>query len=463
MDSQWNGRLADVAGGLPESWQPVAASPPWNMAARRWTMPGSSVRGEWYTFDQPAALDWFGPRLGWLTQPLPARPLAGLASSHLGSDLFPHGQWLSSLRQAVTLGGHRYTWLVVPPTTCSQLTRTAANRLGLTWLDVQLPAARSVDAWGRWRQRLQQLHQHPPRHPCLVLSPCLTSGHPSETTSTGDSKAPIPLADAVLFGLSELLVVLAARPGSRTAKALQRRRSEAKSPAHRTIVLPCPVAPVARRWDHPTPLSASFRLISRLPWPALLHWTRSIDGPWPGQSPDEYLAQLLLQSHMARRSPLDTLRKILRDRCLRASAAAIGGCIPVVCFTEQPLERWHELRRYRRHRRRWDFEPYGIALRRDALRRRGARRVRYAAEARQRGPAPSRQAHWRQRTATADGRIDWRIEREWRIVGDLCLRPLEAHDMAVFVPNRSAARRLNGIARCPILIIDDCRSRTTRL
>ena len=99
----------------------------------------------------------------------------------------------------------------------------------------------------------------------------------------------------------------------------------------------------------------------------LLHWTRSTVGPWPDQDEQEFSDELILGCRSADRSVFATLLRIVTEGRLWASAEAIRGGFRVVSFTEVPLHEFRRRRTYRRHRRRYDFEPWGIAVRRDIL------------------------------------------------------------------------------------------------
>jgi hypothetical protein len=121
-----------------------------------------------------------------------------------------------------------------------------------------------------------------------------------------------------------------------------------------------------------------------------------------------------------------------------------------VSFTAVPLEKLHTLRVFRPHRGRWDFEPYGICIDLDHLRRLGVRPVTYVDRP---GGAPSVDAWLQQRarTVTTGGVvIDWSVEREWRHLGDLNLRTIPGHAICLFVPSAAEARALRRVAGWPV-------------
>src|SRR5437764_11844560 len=105
----------------------------------------------------------------------------------------------------------------------------------------------------------------------------------------------------------------------------------------------------------------------------LTHTTRSCAGPWPGESFEAYADSLLNSQDSADHSSLGALRRIVKQRRLIASALTIRAGYKVVSFTAMPLSDLPSLHQYRPHRVRWDFEPYGICIRRQWLIEHGAR------------------------------------------------------------------------------------------
>ena len=196
-------------------------------------------------------------------------------------------------------------------------------------------------------------------------------------------------------------------------------------------------------------------------WTYLSHTTRACPGPWPEQQMDDYLDSLLQSRGDADHSPVGTLERILVQRRLVSSMRTARGGSRVVSFTASPLSRLPELRRFRRHRGRWDFEPFGLCIRQEWLMKRGARPVLYGDESAWLNVSePDRPffqpAHSGSSTSEdADAGIDWTVEREWRHVGDLDLSQLSRDDALVFVPNFAAARRLSVISPWPITLWPD--------
>lgn len=167
----------------------------------------------------------------------------------------------------------------------------------------------------------------------------------------------------------------------------------------------------------------------------LLHWTRSTVGPWPDQDEQEFNDELILGCRSSDRSALATLLRIVIEGRLWASSDAIRGGFRVVSFTEVPLHEFRRRRTYRKHRRRYDFEPWGIAIRRDILTSAGARAVEYGDEGIWQAMAEAARPFF-QNAGSGDG---WtKDEREWRIADHVNLNKLPASAVVVFVDSEES-------------------------
>lgn len=174
----------------------------------------------------------------------------------------------------------------------------------------------------------------------------------------------------------------------------------------------------------------------------LVHCTRAAPGPWPKQTIQQYRDEMLLGDFAtASRSAPAALARIVRGRRLIAGAVTSSHRIPVVCFSEVALPDLLARRTYRSHLHRWDYEPYGVAIRKTAAKRMGIEPVVYG-EAALRADLPSDQLH---RFQSAGKTTDWREEREWRAVEDVDLDALDPSDVCIFTANGDWANILSAI------------------
>lgn len=196
-------------------------------------------------------------------------------------------------------------------------------------------------------------------------------------------------------------------------------------------------------------------------WAFLSHTTRACSGPWPGESVVQYVDSILDGLPDADHSATAALERIVRERRLLASSRTIRGGHRVVCFTAVPLMELPRLRQFRTHRARWDFEPFGLCIRRSWLQEHGARPVIYGDESTWSDLSDGDRPYFQlagQPAADSDQSphaIDWTTEQEWRHPGDLDLQDLPPDQALIFVPGADAAARLSAVSPWPITLWPD--------
>ncbi len=179
----------------------------------------------------------------------------------------------------------------------------------------------------------------------------------------------------------------------------------------------------------------------------LIHCTRSRLGPWPDESPDQYRDSMLVDHPAAsRRAPIDALERILWSRRLIASAVTTTKKVPVVCFSALPLASILKRRCFRPHLGRWDYEPFGVAIRRSVLEQMGGRPVIYGEGDQRNQILPADRFRFQSIGKT----YDWRAEREWRTSASVDLQRLPNDSVRVFASDSSDARQKLGKSPWPV-------------
>jgi hypothetical protein len=188
----------------------------------------------------------------------------------------------------------------------------------------------------------------------------------------------------------------------------------------------------------------------------LTHCTRAMQNHWPDESLEVEWDRWLLREHPTERSPLESLRRIVTQQRLRARPGLVRNDVESVSLSEVPLLELLSRRRYRNHLRRWDWEPYGVCIRKDALLEHPCQPVIYGDETIWKS-LPSFQRSWYQPAVSKNGKEDWRNEKEWRHLGDLNLSELRWESIFVFVPTRQEAKILSQECRWTVVWLwDDC-------
>jgi len=169
----------------------------------------------------------------------------------------------------------------------------------------------------------------------------------------------------------------------------------------------------------------------------LVHCTRAPQGPWPGETLAEYRDSILTHDcRIADRTAFDALCRIIQSGELVSSAIVSSRQYPVVCWSAVPLLELLQRRCFRSHVQRWDYEPYGVAVRVKAIRDLGGRPVIYG----QAGEADQLPVSERFRHQAVGRSNDWRQEKEWRLAGSLALISLNPRHVRIFTLDSCLAR-----------------------
>lgn len=448
-------------------------------ACLTWAVPG---------LDMARMTDWLGHRLVWWPGGVPEGRCVGLVSSRLGQELDHHKSWFAVLRTACMRLDPQQDLLVTAGTTAAQrFVQRCGQLFGLRALRIEIDRedARSWQGWGR--RVLASIGGESATACRALISPPVNFG---ESPAALDDLAGLPAPDRAIFAFSDRIVALHVRPEGNLMRLLQARLRLSGSPAASVFLALGPglvrrdlagelldaggigwfVMNAAGESDHdnPVPWNSAWqakRSVSPIipcpsadGWPYLTHCTRRRSGPWPGENEDQFLDDLILDRAGADHSALAALWRIARSERLIAGSEFVRGQTPVVSWTAVPLSEIHTLRTYRSHLGRWDFEPYGICIRRDWLERRGARPVQYGDEMLWDAMPPSDRPFFQKREShTVSGRmLDWTVEQEWRHIGDLKLDGIPAHAAMLFVPSQAEARQLAASSPWPVVVSDGC-------
>lgn len=213
----------------------------------------------------------------------------------------------------------------------------------------------------------------------------------------------------------------------------------------------------AQNEKHPAKAQTRSVIVSKAslnPDEYLLHWTRRQNGPWPGEPAHSTIDNLLFGSRFASQDRLATLSRILATGKLIASSKLTRDSTPVVCFSNVPVDKLPELRTFRSHLSRWDFETVGIAIRKDVLRSWGAKQVIYGDDEKWHSLTPEQRPLFQlAQSKTKKGVIDWTVEKEWRVVGDIDLRRLKPKDAFLFVSSDEEAQIVATLSRWPVMVL----------
>lgn len=455
---------------------------------RQYAVGAKLTRGISDVADSPLR-HWIGVRLAWWPHGVPAGRTVAIVSSRLGRKLDEHSGWFAALRTAcLRLDSQADLLVTAAGTTTARFVERCAALFGLRVLRVHI-ADKPDETLKRWFVSLRNLVDE--NRDRLVDEVFLSPPIPdSGAAVTSEGLFETPLRDRAVVALAQSVLALGVRRGGNIESTLRARLSDPSWPPGRVFVAagdqlvpkavvddllergavgwlllpstntasassatggaelpPGLAAESQRRWSAPV-----IEFPHDEPWPFLTHCTRRCDGPWPDQSEQEYLDDLILDRAGADHSALAALCRILRQQRLVATATTIRGQSRVVSFTAAPWQQLRERHVFRGHRGRWDFEPYGVCIRRDWLQRQGARPVVYGDDDLWESLTPSDQPFF-QRRGTQSSDTDWTGEQEWRHVGNVDLSQLPADAGFVIAPSPESARLLASFSRWPVTVV----------
>ncbi|SYZ74832.1 hypothetical protein TRIP_C90460 [Candidatus Zixiibacteriota bacterium] len=179
----------------------------------------------------------------------------------------------------------------------------------------------------------------------------------------------------------------------------------------------------------------------------LIHWTKSSNGPWPGETSFQFYQAIAgCEDHYAR-SALDTLIRIVLERKLRASSRHYRTEYPAVPFSSLKPSAAAALMRWRARYQEMTFEPYGIAIRADFAEKLSIKRVFYG----HRDMYQYLDTEDRPYFQNMGIRGDWTPEKEYRHIGDLDLSKLRSDDSILIVNHAEERDRFRDISDLPVV------------
>lgn len=454
----------EAAVGLQElylSEQPDVCSETQNGPALTLTFPRLAVN---------SFVSWMGLRIVYWPQGIEERRRISIVSSRLGKRKDLHRSWFDALRTAIVrCDSERECLFIADGTSASTSVRRAAVLFGLPLMTIYVDSGQTsryedLEDWVRSTHSLV-VRTDSPLDTTAFLSPMYCSPSVSST----ENRCHLSAADAAVVLAGERVVTLGCRAGGNVHQLLADRL---EGPDDVAVLIhnntDCTSAKALRSlteagavsWllsshntDHtasPTDVTAKPTIAGSLlsdaasplqsPEDWLCHWTRPRPGPWPGESSEDYQDALIMGCPSADHSAFAALLRIIETGRLHPSVMARNS----VSFTKVPLTDFRSRRVYRRHLRRYDFEPWGIAVRQEALEGLGCRPVQYLDRGKE---MPSGDECWLHQLATdSSGSIDWTAEREWRLPGPLLLDSLAVDDVFVFVDSHAEVEAMEKVS-----------------
>lgn len=251
--------------------------------------------------------------------------------------------------------------------------------------------------------------------------------------------------DKAAITLANLLVPVSIRPGGKLENLLKTSGKEREILSKYQIEYKKPIVRPPRYENK----SISFNQEN---WDYVTHWTRTHHGPWPGQTKRDFYRQLIKSENEYSNSAFNALTNIAEEGTIRASSKRIRVGLEVVGFTESNPREVLSQMRWLPKRVNWNFEPYGIAIRKKAAEKIGIKPVIYGyPDDYELLPDPDKP--YFQSRGQKD--VDWSIEREWRHIGDLDLAKIHPEDLKFLIWRKREAGLLRKITSSEVLVLSE--------
>ena len=411
-----------------------------------------------------------GDRILWWPNGKPAGRRIAIVSSRIGRNYESRPEWFETLRLASGTLETNDQLVTSDGLTTHPFVSQLSEMMSVPFVDIQLaPARRAVSRWFDWLIENADAERTPNASPVFV-SPAI---HRDEHL--------LPDRDLIVSQMADQLWILSLRRTGSLAEILFRRLKDSTF-APGSVRLLCGNGLVSEELARPLqelgavcwyltskdteaksearpstpicPAGSTARGIEDLDeseW--LTHCTRKAALHVSAKAEAEQIEKLVL-SEANDCSPFESLLRIVSEGRLRASSEGIRGDFSVVCFSARSLSELLSHRTWQKHRTRWDFEPYGICLRKESLRKLGAGPVKYGNDDTWTQLAEEKRA-WFQKSESqiGDRIVDWTKEMEWRTVGDIELTQFGSADAFAFVPTQEEAAKLQPHCRWPVRVV----------
>ncbi len=188
----------------------------------------------------------------------------------------------------------------------------------------------------------------------------------------------------------------------------------------------------------------------------LFHWTRGVYGPWRGQITADFFEDLTNAKKGNPHNGLRTMLHIVQSGVLRGEGRMIKTGEPVISLTAlSPYASLKQIK-YRPALGRWNFEPYGIAIKRTTLVALGAKPVIYGSREEYSELSESDKPYFQFEGSrkSADKSANWRAENEWRLVGDLDLDSITG-ELLLITFSKKEAEYIKKRQKHPVVSFED--------
>ena len=260
---------------------------------------------------------------------------------------------------------------------------------------------------------------------------------------TKSVKSSWPTRDKLAVSLADILIPISIRPGGNLEKLVDTEKGNNK-----TIVDDFKTGYTQKKRTPQKMPECVSESLKKMSWNYITHWTRTCYGCRPGETKGEFYLNLANSNEYYPNNALNILKNILVEKCIRSSTNNLRQGIRAVAFSSHHPKDVLSLMSWRKRYVRWNFEPYGVAIAREAAVRAEIQPVIYGKpELYKKLLEPDKPFF--QNEGEANG--NWREEKEWRFPDDLHLSQFSSDELKIIVGKPDEIEFLSDITDSEII------------
>ena len=237
--------------------------------------------------------------------------------------------------------------------------------------------------------------------------------------------------DLAVAQMADLLMPVSIRPGGKLEKLMSETKKDIDSDFR---------IDYARPLAKPPKYDFGKAVYPEGGWDYITHWTRTHQGPWPGESKHDFYGRLLNSGSEYPNNAFNTLKNMIKKKKIYASSKRIRKSIRCIGFSDRDPESMLKWMRWLPKRVGWNFEPYGIAIKKEAAVKVGIRQAIYGDDELYEKLPENDKPYFQSKGMK---NVDWSEENEWRKIGDLALIDIPGKDLAFIVWKKNEALELS--------------------
>jgi len=265
-----------------------------------------------------------------------------------------------------------------------------------------------------------------------------------EVSKAKSKKANWPVRDRLAVDVADIIIPVSIRPDGNLQKLVNKYTEKKKK-----VVVEDFQTEYASKKRYPGKMPEDIgENLKNMTGDYITHWTRTCYGRLPGETRGMFYLKLVSSNGYYPNRALEILKNILIEKRIRGSSTHQRNAKSVVAFSSLHPKDILSLMSWRKRYVRWNFEPYGIAVAREAAVKAGIQPVFYGKSALYKRLSDKDKPYFQ---SEGENGSNWREESEWRYLGDLNLAEIDPSDIKIIVGKPDETKDLKGTTESEII------------